>query len=92
MNRRAIGMSSGAIVFSTVLGGCQGIVEGSDAVAPLEPTRPNVVLIFADDLGYADAGFQQQSQDVVTPNMDRLAEMTLTIGARCNLIILTDIN
>ena len=42
-------------------------VEAKDAC------QPNVVLIFADDLGYADAGFQNQSQDVETPNMDRLA-------------------
>ncbi|WP_020583124.1 sulfatase-like hydrolase/transferase [Endozoicomonas elysicola] len=35
--------------------------------------RPNVLLIVADDLGYADVGFQKQSRDVVTPNLDRLA-------------------
>ena len=30
-------------------------------------------MIFADDLGYADTGFQKQSKDVETPNLDRLA-------------------
>lgn len=36
--------------------------------------RPNVIVILADDLGYADAGFQQAvSADVHTPNLDRLA-------------------
>ncbi|MGF1701924.1 sulfatase [Photobacterium makurazakiensis] len=47
---------------------------GSSAVAYAEaPSQPNVVLLFADDMGYADAGFQNQSKDVETPNLDRLA-------------------
>ncbi|SHG96853.1 sulfatase-like hydrolase/transferase [Ferrimonas marina] len=37
------------------------------------PRQPNVLVLFADDLGYADTGFQRISQDVETPNMDRLA-------------------
>lgn len=35
---------------------------------------PNVVLLFADDLGYADTGFQNSSKDVLTPHMDELAK------------------
>ena len=35
---------------------------------------PNVVLLFADDLGYADTGCQNSSKDVVTPNLDKLAK------------------
>jgi arylsulfatase A-like enzyme len=35
--------------------------------------RPNVVLIVADDLGYADLGCQGQSKDVKTPSIDSLA-------------------
>ncbi|MFH5803344.1 sulfatase-like hydrolase/transferase [Alienimonas sp. DA493] len=34
--------------------------------------RPNVVLIFCDDLGYADVGFNG-GEDVKTPNLDALA-------------------
>ncbi|NNJ26345.1 sulfatase-like hydrolase/transferase [Alienimonas chondri] len=34
--------------------------------------RPNVVLIFCDDLGYADVGFNG-GKDVKTPNLDALA-------------------
>ena len=34
--------------------------------------RPNILLILADDAGYADFGFQG-STDMLTPNLDRLA-------------------
>jgi arylsulfatase A-like enzyme len=34
--------------------------------------RPNIVLIVADDMGYADAGFNG-GQEIKTPNLDRLA-------------------
>ncbi|MDF1823639.1 MAG: sulfatase-like hydrolase/transferase [Verrucomicrobiales bacterium] len=41
------------------------------------PTTPNIVLIFLDDLGYADVGFNAElfgvETDVVTPNIDALA-------------------
>ena len=47
--------------------------EASQAETARDSRQPNVLLIFADDLGYADAGFQNQSKDVETPNLDRLA-------------------
>ncbi|MCP4781932.1 MAG: sulfatase-like hydrolase/transferase [Fuerstiella sp.] len=36
-------------------------------------TKPNIVLLFSDDAGYADFGFQG-SRQMRTPNLDRLAE------------------
>ncbi len=41
-------------------------------------TRPNVLIIVADDLGYADLGFQG-CKDIPTPNLDALAKS----GVRC---------
>lgn len=36
--------------------------------------KPNVVMIVADDLGYADIGVQAVSKDVRTPNIDSIAK------------------
>ncbi len=40
--------------------------------------KPNIVILLADDMGYADAGFQG-CKDVPTPNLDDLAKN----GVRC---------
>ena len=40
--------------------------------SPQPPTRPNVVLILSDDLGYADIG-AHGAKDIQTPHLDRLA-------------------
>ena len=41
-------------------------------LAAAEPSKPNIVLIFADDLGYGDTGCYGATK-VKTPNIDRLA-------------------
>lgn len=54
-----------ALVVSTAVWGC-----GAGSPEPL--SRPNILLIVADDLGYADLG--SYGGDVSTPNLDALAD------------------
>lgn len=46
----------------------------SPAAAPAE--RPNILVIVADDLGYADVGFQG-CKDIPTPHLDALAKRSV---------------
>ncbi len=49
------------------------------AEADQSSTSPNVIVVFTDDLGYADLGVQGQVGDVKTPHLDQLANE----GVRC---------
>jgi len=42
------------------------------AATPLSPPRPNVIVIFCDDLGYADIG-PFGAKRIATPHLDRMA-------------------
>ena len=54
------------------------LVAGSTLAAPAN--RPNIVLIFADDLGWKDVGYQG-SDFMETPNIDRLAREGMVFSA-----------
>lgn len=45
---------------------------GALASAAIAKEQPNVIVIMADDMGYADAGFAG-AKDIQTPNLDQLA-------------------
>jgi arylsulfatase A-like enzyme len=49
------------------------VQSAKDAAAATKAGRPNIIVILADDLGYADLGAQGLSSDVKTPNIDSLA-------------------
>jgi arylsulfatase A-like enzyme len=52
--------------------GLAGLSLAGAARADDGPPRPNVLFILADDMGYADVGFNG-GRDIKTPNLDRLA-------------------
>lgn len=47
--------------------------QASNLGAATDPVGPNIILIFADDLGYGDVGCFGAT-DLATPNIDRLAK------------------
>ena len=63
-------MSTIARTFLTVLTWAGGIVVAVDSLLAAE--RPNVVLIYADDLGYGDLSCYGATE-ITTPNIDQLA-------------------
>lgn len=62
--------------------GALATVACGSALAEQNTTQaPNVLLIYVDDIGYADMGFQNQSQDIVTPHMDKIAKEGAILSA-----------
>ncbi len=55
------------------------MIIGVKALPAAEPAKPNIIVILADDQGFADLGVQGQVKDIRTPNIDALA----TGGIRC---------
>ena len=79
--RRFLGALTAGASAALVRGGCAR--PAAETAAPLAPgaRRPNVLLIFVDDLGYGELGCQGNPQ-IPTPHIDALAErgIRLTSG------------
>jgi len=58
-------------------------VAASAALIPLlahaEPERPNIVLLYADDMGYGDLNIQNPASKIPTPHLDQLAREGLRL-------------
>ncbi|WP_158973665.1 sulfatase [Cellulophaga sp. L1A9] len=54
------------IVFMFLGWGCEAL--------PKNETRPNIVFILVDDLGYSDVGYMKHKPGIQTPNIDALAK------------------
>ena len=59
----------GILILLLLLVSCQQQVDTSNIIE-----RPNILLLVADDLGWADVGIQNEeaTKDVTTPNIDKL--------------------
>ena len=49
------------------------MVMWSPHTSATEPRKPNIILIYSDDHGWADLGIQGVDKDIRTPNFDQLA-------------------
>jgi len=53
---------------------CFAVALGLVAAACAAPSKPNIILIYSDDHGYADLGAQGTDPDIRTPNLDALVQ------------------
>lgn len=70
--KRSFLLSLGVVFFSSAAATMAGGVAG-EAVAA-ESAKPNILVIYTDDHGWADLGAQGVDSDIRTPHLDQLAQ------------------
>ena len=61
------------LLFAAVLASCTGTKNQSVKSQSAKASRPNIIIVMTDDMGYADVGFNG-SKDILTPELDQLAK------------------
>jgi arylsulfatase A len=49
------------------------VMAGFSAFAAKNAVKPNILILYADDMGFGDLGCQNPDSKIPTPNLDRLA-------------------
>jgi arylsulfatase A len=72
LNRRNFFSLGASALGAAALGGCAGPQQPSEGSKPARQGKPNVVVIFCDDMAYADVGCFG-AEGYATPHLDKMA-------------------
>ena len=56
------------------------LLLGASILSAQEPTLPNIVILYADDMGVGDVSYGDADAKIQTPNIDRIARQGMTFS------------